>query len=78
LLDSISGLNFFKPFELANSLLQRQTAQFGHVDRPVEPVVGVALPEVEVSLAFLNVNVIPELFKFVIYRFEREAHDLNP
>jgi hypothetical protein len=48
------AVELFNPIELANPFVQRQTAHLRHVDRPVEPVVGVALPEVEISLAFLK------------------------
>jgi hypothetical protein len=55
-------------------LLQRQTAHLRHVDRSVQPVIRVAIPNVEVPIAFLDVDIVAEPPKFVVDRFEREAH----
>jgi hypothetical protein len=44
------------------------------VNGSVQPVVRLALPNVEVPVAFLDVNVVAESSQFVIDGFERERH----
>ena len=48
-------------------------AGFGCPPR-IQPVVRFTFPEVEVPVAFLDVDIVAESAQFIIYRFECYAH----
>jgi len=68
------AVQLLQPIEFPNPLLQRQTAHLRNINGSIEPVVGTALPKVEIPVAFVQVNVLSESSQFVIDRFERKAH----